>query len=34
MTGGRLVVWLSDDRRTRDDVAGRTAEGKTTPEIM
>ena len=33
MTGGSLVVRLSDDRRTRDDVARRTAEGKTTPEI-
>ena len=34
MTDGPLVVRPSDDRRTRDDVVRRTAEGKTTPEIM
>ena len=34
MTDGSLVVRPSDDRRTRDDVVRRTAEGKTTPEIM
>lgn len=34
MTGGSLVVRMSYDKRTRDYVARRTAEGKTTPEIM
>lgn len=34
MTDGPLVVRPSDDRRTRDDVARRTVEGKTTPEVV
>ena len=34
MTDGSLVVRPSDDRRTRDDVALRTVEGKTTPEVV